>query len=72
MAHGRCVWTIIALIADDSSPETFALANTDEKNKNYIEKRERDGRQTFPQNAQVYFECCVTSIFLTVFRNEAP
>lgn len=27
---------------------------------------------TFPQNVHVYLECWVISIFLTIFRNEAP
>ena len=27
---------------------------------------------SFPQNVHVYFECCATSIFLTILRSEAP
>lgn len=27
---------------------------------------------TFPQKVQVYLECCVISIFLTILRREAP
>ena len=36
------------------------------------QNREKEEMRTFPQKSQVYVPCCQTSIFLTVFRSEAP